>query len=564
MNNENRASCIECGEHYKVPSESTTGIRGHLRTKHKTIFETLEAREARAKARSTVGTVDTNSDSDNDFKVGTSSGDGASRAATITTSSRKRSRKDKMRCEEIPTKRVFTKSPWSKNDDQQKEVVAAMIQWIASAMLPFNIVDNDEFIYFVKVCTKGQYKPISSRTISRTKIPILYNAMKAAVDNKLNEDKPHLDGISFTSDLWTNKTTNAAYIAMTVHYIDSDFQMKRFLVTLQHFAGKHSSEEIAKRLDSITKDLNLGPNVRTTITCDGGANMKKAGKDCVINDVFWCVDHKINLIVQSAASKCKLWRDLSDKMTGLVSFFNHSQKSKDSLIAEASKNPDITITKIVQSCSTRWNSDLYQLQSINELLPAIKIVAEKDVSQNLVNKLPDEEEIEQLRTMIELLKKFEELSHLASAENEVSIVHVIPKLFDLEDELQSISHDSPNPMMKEVVDHYLLEMNDRFPECGAQVLEYAYANMLDPRYKGSTLHGIGQRYHMTKVSLQEAVFNMCKAELKNTPSPHTSQSSIDDIQQDTNTHTATKKHNNCVHKKVFHQFEGSNFWKSGR
>ena len=52
--------------------------------------------------------------------------------------------------------------------------------------------------------------------------------MKAAVDNKLNEDKPHLDGISFTSDLWTKKTSNAAYIAMTVHFIDSDFQMKRF------------------------------------------------------------------------------------------------------------------------------------------------------------------------------------------------------------------------------------------------------------------------------------------------------------------------------------------------
>ena len=298
-------------------------------------------------------------------------------------------------------------------------------------MLPFDVVDTDDFKHFVKVCTKGQYKPISSRTVSRTKIPDLYNAINSAVDKIFNEDKCHLDGISFTSDLWTNKTTNAAYIAMTAHYINSDFQIKSFLVTLQHFAGKHSLEEIAKRMGGFTKDLHLGPNKRTTITCDGGANMKKTGKGCIINDVFWCVDHKKYLIVQSAASNCESWRDLNDKMTGLIGFFNHSQKSKDLLIAEASKIPNIIITKIVQSCSTRWNSELHQLQSINELLPAIKNVAEKYVSQNLVNKIPDE----QLRTMVELLKKIEELSNFASAENEVSIAHIIPKLFDLEEEI---------------------------------------------------------------------------------------------------------------------------------
>ena len=90
--NENRGSCIECGEDYKAPSRSTTGIRGHLRTKHKTSFETLKASEARVKSRSTAATVNTNSDSDNDL-VGTSSGAEPSRAATVRTSTRKRSRK---------------------------------------------------------------------------------------------------------------------------------------------------------------------------------------------------------------------------------------------------------------------------------------------------------------------------------------------------------------------------------------------------------------------------------------------------------------------------------------
>ena len=57
-----------------------------------------------------------------------------------------------------------------------------MMQWIASAKLPFDVVDNEDFKHFVKVCTKGQYKPISSRTVSRIKIPNLYNEMKAAIN----------------------------------------------------------------------------------------------------------------------------------------------------------------------------------------------------------------------------------------------------------------------------------------------------------------------------------------------------------------------------------------------
>ena len=146
-------------------------MRGHLRTKHKTSFETLEAREVRAKARSTAATVDANSDSDNDLIVGTSSGAGPSRAATVRTPARKRSRKEQISGDKTPTNQVFTKNQWSRNDNEQKEVVAAMMQWIASAMLPFNAVDSDNIKHFVKVCTKRLYKPISSRTVSRTKIP---------------------------------------------------------------------------------------------------------------------------------------------------------------------------------------------------------------------------------------------------------------------------------------------------------------------------------------------------------------------------------------------------------
>ena len=97
-------------------------------TKYKTSFETLEAREARAKARSIAATVDANSDSDNDLIVGTSSGAGPSKAATVRTQARKRSRKEQISGDKTPTNRLFTKSQWSRNNNEQKEVVAAMMQ----------------------------------------------------------------------------------------------------------------------------------------------------------------------------------------------------------------------------------------------------------------------------------------------------------------------------------------------------------------------------------------------------------------------------------------------------
>ena len=86
--------------------------------------------------------------------------------------------------------------------------------------------------------------------------------------------------------------------------------------------------------------------------------------------------------------------------------------------------------------------------------------------------------------------------------------------------------------------------------------------MFDPRYKGSTLHGIEQRYNMIIISLKEAVFNMCKAELRNTLSPNTSQSLIDDTQQDTMTQTQTQE--NTTNGYLRRSPKGPNFWKSGR
>nr|XP_047126803.1 uncharacterized protein LOC124807981 [Hydra vulgaris] len=112
--NQNRASCIECGKDCEVPSGSTTGMRSHFKTKHKTSFETLVAKGARVKAISKATTFDVDAcfDSDNNYILDSSSSTGLSRAATVRTPARKRSRKEQISGDVTPAKRqrVFTKS----------------------------------------------------------------------------------------------------------------------------------------------------------------------------------------------------------------------------------------------------------------------------------------------------------------------------------------------------------------------------------------------------------------------------------------------------------------------
>ena len=131
------------------------------------------------------------------------------------------------------------------------------------------------FLSIMKQATKGKYNPVSSRSLSCNRIPQLYQFISDHVKKIVNEEKLNLDGVAFTTDIWTS-VTNEAFQSQTFHFITSQFKIKRLLVKLESFPEQHTGKNIIKKGDSLIKEMHLEKITNTWATTDGGSNVLKA------------------------------------------------------------------------------------------------------------------------------------------------------------------------------------------------------------------------------------------------------------------------------------------------
>ena len=181
----------------------------------------------------------------------------------------------------------------------------------------------------MKQTTKGKYNPVSSRSLSCTRTRQLYQFISDHVKKIVDEEKLNLDGVAFTTDIWTS-ATNVAFQPLTFHFITSQFKIKRLLVKLESFPEQHTGENITKKVDSLIKEMHLEKITHIWATTYGGSNVVKAlGLSKGIKDSLWCADHQIHLIVTltQALQSVPEWVVIQERLNKLVGHFNHSVKS---------------------------------------------------------------------------------------------------------------------------------------------------------------------------------------------------------------------------------------------
>ena len=94
----------------------------------------------------------------------------------------------------------------------------------------------------------------SSKHFRECGVFLLYNNIKQEVDCQLAKELPSCDRISFTTDHWTSRA-NEPYQSLTLHFITSEFELKRFLVTVKSFEGRSTSQAITLATDQMMQEL---------------------------------------------------------------------------------------------------------------------------------------------------------------------------------------------------------------------------------------------------------------------------------------------------------------------
>lgn len=197
----------------------------------------------------------------------------------------------------IPT---FVEQKWPIYDRRQLKFDLETMMFLVTTGQPFTLVDEPGFKRYISgLQHRARIK--HSTTFSRFKLPILHDAVKTLIDSQVDKELMDVTCAAVTTDLWTSRV-NDAYMSLTLHYINANFESKHIVVSCEPFTGAHTGTAIADKLDQLILSMP-GYHFLNTIYAvhDAASNMKNAVAKCnTVFESFLCIDHQLNLVLQFA------------------------------------------------------------------------------------------------------------------------------------------------------------------------------------------------------------------------------------------------------------------------
>lgn len=89
--------------------------------------------------------------------------------------------------------------------------------------------------------------------------------------------------LCLTADVWTCRSRS--YLGISVHFIDSEWIRKSFILAFKHLNKRHTYDYLAKCINEVIDKYGINGKVRHVVT-DGGSNFCKAFRKFGQNDDF--------------------------------------------------------------------------------------------------------------------------------------------------------------------------------------------------------------------------------------------------------------------------------------
>jgi len=112
---------------------------------------------------------------------------------------------------------------------------------------------------------------------------------------ELLQTKGEVKFFSCTSDIWSSRTMEA-FLALTIHYLTDNFEMKKFVLKVDPVVGKHTADFIRNVIKDAFEEWDLDVDNLSMMIRDSGSNMVKACNDWEVPH-FSCVGHSLHLVV---------------------------------------------------------------------------------------------------------------------------------------------------------------------------------------------------------------------------------------------------------------------------
>ncbi|CAG9840967.1 unnamed protein product [Diabrotica balteata] len=378
---------------------------------------------------------------------------------------------------------------------------------IVNDLQPFSIVEDRGFRKLLNELEPSYVVPHRS-TFSKLLMPAKY-------ERKFLEVKALLktaEYITLSTDSWTSINTEG-YVAVTAHFIATDWQYYGCLLSCFKYDGRHTVENIARELRRVADEWSISDKVYA-ITTDNAANIIAA-----VKITGWvhipCFAHTINLIVRNGLVHIE---ELQKKVKKIVEHFHRSSQATAKFFETQSQmNPNATPLKLINDVQTRWNSTYYMLERVVKLCnPLAATVA---VLHNPVS-LPTEEEWLLLQEFCKILKPFEVVTVEMSSEKQITLSKVILIIKGVISSLERIRVQITSQLGRDLIHSLLASITTRFgnPENNTIMGKPSF---LDPRFKSKGLNN-DDCLKKVKERLQEELVGLIKKSQQDDTAPEPS------------------------------------------
>nr|XP_047126646.1 uncharacterized protein LOC105850668 [Hydra vulgaris] len=316
------------------------------------------------------------------------------------------------------------------------------------------------------------------------------------VQNLIEKEVSTCQQVAITTDGWTSRSQDP-YMTLTLHYINSQFELKKYVLNFDNFVGRHTGYHISKALEEmIQKYPVLDAVPKKVIVHDAAANMKHAVS--IMNKTKYesllYADHLLNTSLLHATNEVQEVKECIDIATQLSSKVHRSTLACQ-LIEKECMLLRVNYVKIIAPVKTRWNSNCFMLESILKLKDVLISLREKDVLNNnpLQNVIPSDNQFSLMASLMPVLKKMKIMSDCMSKDTEPVLHHMLTMLYKtdnfLHDHIDMENREIVNAFCKKLSEH--LHLATQFNEHGRYNQHYALGNLLHPYFRGYMLRHYG-------------------------------------------------------------------------
>ncbi|CAG8821633.1 34050_t:CDS:1, partial [Racocetra persica] len=197
--------------------------------------------------------------------------------------------------------------PYGVHDEEKvRKLNELLVRWIICNQQAFCVVEDKDFRIFIFELNP-RYKLPTRQTVS-TYVGLLYKREREQLRSYFRKFNHK---VSITTDAWS-LCTNQAFLSVTLHWIDDQWQMQHILLDFIPLHEKHTGYFLAETLFNLIEDFGLGKKI-LSMTADNASNMDVCGQYLTSmlsfhyeNTTFHrlrCAMHILNLAVVNGLSE---------------------------------------------------------------------------------------------------------------------------------------------------------------------------------------------------------------------------------------------------------------------